>query len=72
MRMLITLLTVLSLSIIGPPGLESVSRAAVASGAVPSHGAQGRKKKRARPHKAKKADKKVDKKTKKSDRGFEL
>jgi len=79
MPMLITLLTVLSLSIVGLPGLASASQAAVASTATPpsgAHHAQGRKKKRGRPIKArngeKKAAKKIDKKPKKNDRGFEL
>ena len=59
MRMLVTLLTVLSLSIglpcLGLPGLESASRAATVSRSARSgsgHGVAGRKKKRrARPAK---------------------
>jgi hypothetical protein len=76
MRMLISLLVVLSLSIIGLPGLQSTGHAAVASGATPVravHGGQGRttnnkKKRRTRPAKVKK----TEKKSKKNDRGFEL
>jgi Tfp pilus assembly protein PilV len=76
MRMLISLL-VLAMTAIGLPGLQATERAAVAapSRAVPSVQARG-KKKRVRPRKAmkteKKAEKKPDGKTKKSDRGFEL
>jgi hypothetical protein len=65
MRMLITFLTGLLLSIAGLPGT------AAASPASPHHTVQGRgKKKRPRPTKVKKAEKKEDKK--KNDRGFEL
>jgi hypothetical protein len=83
MRMRVTLLTVLSLSIglpvleqLGLPGLESAGRAATvvpAAHFAGGHAVQGRKKKRrARPTKAKaKTAAKTDK-TKKSDRGFEL
>ena len=80
MRMLVTLLTVLSLSIglpcLGLPGLESTSRAATVSRSARSgngHGVAGRKKKRrARPAKVKaKTAAKTDTK-KKNDRGFEL
>jgi hypothetical protein len=80
MRMLIAILTVLSLSIglpgLGLPGLESACRAATVSRSARAgggHGVQGRKKKRgARPAKAKaKTAAKTDKK-KKNDRGFEL
>jgi hypothetical protein len=80
MRMLITLLTVLSLSIglpgLGLSGLESACRAATLSRSAPSArgpAVQGRKKKRrAGPAKAKaKTAAKTDKK-KKNDRGFEL
>ena len=78
MRMLVTILTVLSLSIglpcLGLPGLESASRAATVSArSGGGHAVQGRKKKgRARPAKAKaKTAAKTDKK-KKNDRGFEL
>ncbi|HMF39541.1 MAG TPA: hypothetical protein VKQ32_02545 [Polyangia bacterium] len=75
MRMLITSLLALSLSIAGLPGLHSFSHAALAAtGASPSgprHVVQARaKKRRARPAKTK--AKKVDKKPKKNDRGFEL
>ena len=71
MRVLISLLVVLSLSIIELPGLESAARAASAPSAA-VHGVQGRKKKRAaKPRKAKTVVKKTDK-AKKNDPGFAL
>ena len=77
MRMLISSLLVLSLSIVALPGAHSGAQAAVAPIAAPAsnlHGRQARakaKKKRPRPAKAAKTVKKPDK-AKKNDRGFEL
>ena len=71
MRLLISLLLVLSLSLIELPGLESAASAASTPRAA-VHGAQGRKKKRAaKPRKAKTVVKKTDK-AKKNDPGFAL
>ena len=81
MRMLISSLLALSLSIVALPGAHSGAQAAVASVAAPAsnhHGRQARakaKKKRPRPAKATKAQKTAVKKpdkAKKNDRGFEL
>jgi hypothetical protein len=80
MRMLVTLLTVLSLSIglplLGLPGLGSTCRAASVSRSARAgggHAVQGRKKKRrARPAKVKAKTAAKPDKAKKSDRGFEL
>ena len=74
MRLLISLLLVLSLSLFELPG--QLSEAAAASAAstprAAVHGVQGRKKKRAaKPRKAKAVVKKTDK-TKKNDPGFAL
>ena len=71
MRVLISLFVVLSLSLIELPALQSGAAAAwAASPAV--HGVQGRKKKRAaKPRKAKTVVKKTDK-AKKNDPGFAL
>jgi len=74
MRLLISLLVVLSLSIIALPGLLSgTAEAAAASAAsAPRAAVQGRKKKRAaKPRKAKTVVKKTDK-SKKNDPGFAL
>ena len=75
MRMLISLLVVLSLSIIELPGLQSTTWAASVAASAPRaavHGVQGRKKKRgAKPRKAKTVVKKTEK-TKKNDPGFAL
>ena len=71
MRLLISLLVVLSLSLIQLPGLESAAAAASAPRAA-VHSVQGRKKKRAvKPRKAKTVVKKTEK-TKKNDPGFAL
>ena len=80
MRMLISSLLALSLSIVALPGAHSGAQAAVAPVAAASnhHGRQARakaKKKRPRPAKATKAQKTAVKKpdkAKKNDRGFEL
>ena len=75
MRMLITSLMVLSLSIAGLPGLWSIGHAAAATAAAPQtgsrHPVQARAKKR-RPRPQKTKAKKTDTKPKKNDRGFEL
>jgi len=75
MRMLITSLMVLSLSIAGLPGVWSIGPVAAATGVAPQvgprHAVQARaKKRRPRPHKTK--VKKTETKPKKNDRGFEL
>ena len=74
MRVLISLLVVLSLSILELPGLQFTAAAASAASAPRAavHGVQGRKKKRAaKPRKAKTVVKKTDK-AKKNDPGFAL
>ena len=74
MRMLISSLLALSLSIVALPGAPSRAQAAVTAPAGNHHARQARakaKKKRPRPAKATKAMKKPDK-AKKNDRGFEL
>lgn len=71
MRMLISLLFALSLTIIALPGRLSEAAAASAPRAA-VHAVQGRKKKRAaKPRKAKAVVKKTEK-TKKNDPGFAL
>jgi hypothetical protein len=75
MRLTISFLVVLSLSLLGLPGLTpgSATMAWAAPAPPTAHAVQARKKKRAsRPKKVKAAKKTEDPKKKKNDRGFEL
>jgi hypothetical protein len=75
MRLTISFLVVLSLSLLGLPGLTAGSVTAAWAAPAPRavHGVQARKKKRAaRPKKMKAAKKADEPKKKKNDRGFEL